>query len=161
MMESWLKIFISVGLILMVSKWLLPDRCKQYAETFKNVEKKYNLPDNLLARMAEKESACNPRAVSGAGAEGIMQIVPRWHPGVDTFNAEQSIEYAGKYMRENFDRYGSWRAALAAYNWGPGNVSRVLKFHGNDVNVMLADAGRVPLETRDYVKKISTDVGVA
>lgn len=158
---NWKHWLLLGGMVTLMTKWLMPERCKQYAEIFRFVETNYKLPPNLLARMAYKESNCDPLAVSKAGAQGIMQIIPKWHPGVDPFKPAEAIHHAGKYMRENFDRFGSWRAALAAYNWGPSNVQRALKNHGGSIDAMLQDVGRVPLETRDYVAKISTDVGVA
>ena len=75
-----------------------------------------------------------------------MQIVPRWHPNVDPLDPTDAIWYAARYLRNLYDRMGhSWKMALAAYNWGPGNVSR------NEISDW-------PTETKNYVRQISADV---
>lgn len=114
-----------------------------YGETFKAAETTYKLPSFLLVEIARAESGFNPNAVSNKGAQGIMQIVPKWHPGIDPFNPERSIMYAGNYMRSLYLKTGSWRGALAAYNWGIGNLTKF----GFD---------SMPKETRDYIAKISS-----
>lgn len=131
-----------------ITDWVMPKAGQQFAPMFAAAENKYQLPRNILARMAQQESGYNPAAKSGAGAVGIMQIIPRWHPGVDPTNAAASIDYAGKYLRSLFLQTGTWPLALAAYNWGIGN----LKSKG------IANA---PAETRNYVASITRDVGLA
>jgi len=87
----------------------------------------------------------------------MMQIVPKWHPGVNVTDLDprDDIVYAGKYMRENHDRFGTWSKALAAYNWGPGNLSKAITEHGDTW------LDRAPQETRNYVANITRDVGIA
>lgn len=113
-----------------------------YGETFKAAESTYKLPNFLLVEIARAESQFNPNAVSNKGAQGIMQIVPKWHPGIDPFNPERAIMYAGNYIRSLYNKTGSWRGALAAYNWGIGNLTKF----GFD---------KMPKETSDYIAKIS------
>jgi soluble lytic murein transglycosylase-like protein len=84
----------------------------------------YGLPVGLLSRVAWQESHYKPDAVSPDGASGIMQIVPRYHPGVDPFDPAQAISYAAGYLRDLFNRFDSWPLALAAYNAGPGKVEK-------------------------------------
>lgn len=112
-----------------------------------DAENKYLLPRNLLARVAYQESSFNPDAYNVATtASGLMQIVPRWHPEiVDPFNPSEAIPYAAKYLRELYDKTGSWKMALAAYNWGIGNLQKYGIQHA-------------PEETRNYVAQISHDV---
>jgi len=132
----------------------LPERAAPYAEAIGAAEVKFSLPTGLLGRVLYQESRFRPdviegRTVSSAGAVGIAQIVPRWHPGVDPRDPFASIEYAAGYLRKLFDRFGSWADALAAYNWGPGNLARL-------------GLGAAPSETRDYVREIAADVeGIA
>lgn len=112
---------------------------------FEQAEREHRLPSGLLSRVAFQESSFNPRAVSPAGAQGLMQIVPKWHPDVDPWNESEAIDYAGRYLRELFDEFGNWKLALAAYNWGPGNLRK----HGY---------AERPSETRHYVNEIAFDV---
>lgn len=116
--------------------------CAKFAFVFALAASTYDLPHALLPAVAWTESRCKTNAYSHAGAVGIMQIVPRWHPEVNPLDPEASILYAGKYLRRLYDRFGSWELALAAYNAGPTAVARY---------------GGVPpyAETRNYVKQIT------
>lgn len=122
------------------------------AETFRRAEEKYRLPKGLLVKVAWKESRFKADAYNkGSTASGIMQIVPRWHPDrsypdkLNVWNPESAIPYAGWYLRWLRDRTNSWEEALAAYNWGIGNLWKY-------------GMGRIPAETRDYVASIGGDV---
>jgi len=153
---GWLGI-LGAGLLLLTRMrpaWAIPGKGLKYADVFHFVEANYELPANLLARMAQQESNYNPAAISPAGAVGIMQIIPRYHPDVDATNPAQAIHYAGKYMDELHTQFGNWRDALGAYNWGPGNVKNAIEEHGRN---WLAFA---PLETQNYVKDIANDIRV-
>jgi soluble lytic murein transglycosylase-like protein len=107
----------------------------------------YQLPKNLLARMAQQESGYDNKAVSNRGAVGLMQIVPRYHPNVDPTNSEASIFYAAEYMRNLYNRFGNWKLALAAYNWGPTNLQK-------------KGIANAPGETKNYVARISHDINL-
>ena len=109
-------------------------------------EVSYRLPPLLLARMAWQESRFNVNAVSPAGAIGIMQFMPDTAQdfGLDPLNPIASIWAAGRYMRQLVDRFGDWRTALAAYNWGQGNVASRIE--------------QMPQETIDYVMGIAGDL---
>ncbi len=131
-----------------LTDWVMPEAGKQYAGQFAAAESRYGLPRNILARMAQQESSYNPAAKSRAGAVGLMQIVPKWHPTVNANDPAASIDYAGRYLRSLYLQLGTWPLALAAYNWGIGN----LKAKG---------IAAAPLETRNYVAAISHDVGLA
>jgi len=89
---------------------------------------KYNLPENLIKGVIKAESGYNPRALSRAGAQGLMQLMPATarELGVeDTFDIEQNIDGGARYLRKMIDRYdGNVAKALAAYNAGPGTVDR-------------------------------------
>lgn len=113
-----------------------------------NVQKaaeKYNLPPELISAVIRAESNFKVRAVSSAGARGLMQLMPATAKelGVeDSFDIEQNIDGGAKYLRKMLDRFGgNVKKALAAYNAGPGTV---IKYNG-----------RVPYpETRQYVKRV-------
>jgi soluble lytic murein transglycosylase-like protein len=106
---------------------------------------KYNLPPELIKAVIRAESNFEVQAVSSAGAQGLMQLMPTTAKelGVNNpFDIEQNIDGGAKYLRMMLDRFGgSLRKALAAYNAGPGTVSKY--------------AGQVPYpETRQYVQRV-------
>jgi soluble lytic murein transglycosylase-like protein len=120
------------------------------------------LPAGLLEAVAYRESRFRQEIIDGrlrssAGAVGIMQIIPRWHPELGESGAldpARAIPYAANYLRTLRDRFGSWRLALAAYNWGQGNLERkdlADGIVGNDW----------PAETRAYVDEITRNAGLA
>ncbi len=92
--------------------------------------KKYGVPVSLFLAQIKQESGFNPRARSGAGAVGIAQIVPKWHPGVDATNPIASLDYAAKYMATLHGKYGSWAPALSVYNSGNPNAYKDPSFAG-------------------------------
>jgi len=110
---------------------------------------KYGVPENLLRAVVQHESGGNPRAVSPAGAMGLMQLMPETAQtlGVsDPFDPAQNIDAGARYLRQQFDRFGDWTLALAAYNAGPGAVEAY---------------GGVPpyQETQNYVKNVLATAG--
>jgi soluble lytic murein transglycosylase-like protein len=85
------------------------------------------VPMSLLIALAHTESRYNPRAVSHAGAQGLMQLMPvvqEKYGVTNPFNANQSALASAKMLRNMFSKYGNWDQVLAAYNWGMGNVNR-------------------------------------
>lgn len=124
-----LLLFFSLGVLAVISKkgfWKVDPRGNQYDAAFSSAEKTYKLPAGLLRRMAYQESRFNPAAVSPVGAVGLMQFMPATAKefGIDARIPAQSIDAAGKYMAQLYKITGTWAKALAAYNWGIGNVQR-------------------------------------
>lgn len=110
-----------------------------------NASEKYGIPQSVLYYQAKRESGFNPSAINkNSGAQGIMQLMPGTAKelGVkDPFNYKESINAGAKYLKKQYDNFGDWELALAAYNAGPGNVRK----HG----------GIPPFkETQNYVKDI-------
>ncbi len=101
------------------------------------------------------ESAGDPRAVSHAGAIGLMQVMPatyaevrgRYGLGPDPFDPRDNVLAGAAYLRELYDRYGA-PAFLAAYNAGPGRLDDHLR-----------DGRPLPAETRRYLAKLSPAIG--
>lgn len=132
----------------------LPASAEPYADTIRAAEQLHGLPDGLLGRVLFEESRFRPeiidgRKVSGAGALGIAQFMPATARdlGVDPLDPQQAIPGAARYLRRLFDALGTWTEALAAYNWGIGNVrSRGI--------------AAAPRETRNYVAAIAADVEI-
>lgn len=75
----------------------------------------------FLAQITQ-ESGWDPQAQSPAGAQGIAQIVPRFHPTVDPWDPVASLQYAARLMRGYLDEFGTYALSLAAYNAGSGAV---------------------------------------
>lgn len=93
--------------------------------------KAHNIDVDLLASVVKAESGGNPRAVSSAGAQGLMQLMPgtaNEHGVNDSFAPEQNVRGGSTYLDELLSRYHDNLAlALAAYNAGPAAVD---KYHG-------------------------------
>lgn len=124
-----------------------------------------DLIPGLEQAVMQVESGGDPAAVSNKGAVGTMQTMPGTLrdpgygvvPARDQSAAEQ--ERVGKdYLQAMLRQYADPRAALAAYNWGPGNVDSALRAAGGNVDAMLASA---PAETRAYVPKVLAQAGQA
>lgn len=138
--------------------WIVPAKAILFMPFFRDAEYQYALPPRLLARVADQESDFNPAAYNpDSGARGMMQIIPKWHPDVTATDLDprDDIFYAARYLRENFNRFGSWGKSLAAYNWGPGNLEKAISQHGEQ---WLSSA---PRETQNYVTGITADLGIA
>lgn len=108
----------------------------------------HGVDSDFIRSVIRQESAGNERAVSRAGAQGLMQLMPQTAArlGVgDSFSPEQNVRGGTRYLRELLERYnGDAIKALAAYNAGPGAVDR---YHG------------VPpyRETQQYVRRVVRD----
>ncbi|MDR0550181.1 MAG: lytic transglycosylase domain-containing protein [Deltaproteobacteria bacterium] len=104
------------------------------------------LDSALIKAVVKTESNFNQKAVSKAGAKGLMQLMPATakEMGVnDPFNPLENIWGGARYLKRMLDRHGGdLNTALAAYNWGPGNVDR----HGDS---------RLPKETRRYIEAVN------
>jgi peptidoglycan DL-endopeptidase CwlO len=97
-----------------------------YADEFASAEQTYGLPTGLLAAVAQQESGGNPNAVSPAGAQGLMQLMPATSASLSTnaFDPHQAILAAAKIFKGNLAQFnGSVPLALAAYNAGAGAVT--------------------------------------
>jgi len=110
---------------------------------------KYGLEPNLLTRLLHKESGFQNQGPNDAGAVGIAQFKPATAKqyDIDPTDVPQSIEGAAHYMKDLTSQFGNSGLALAAYNWGPGNVAKWLKSG--------ADVRKLPSETSDYVQSVS------
>jgi hypothetical protein len=120
-----------------------------YADLFNKAASQYGVDANLLAAMAKQESGFNPQAVSPAGAQGLMQLMPGTADALgvtNSFDPQQAVDGAARLMDDLLDRFGSTQLALAAYNAGPGAVMRY-------------DGVPPYPETQNYVKSIMAMLG--
>jgi murein DD-endopeptidase MepM/ murein hydrolase activator NlpD len=108
------------------------------------------VPPEILSALLQQESQYDPSAVSPAGAQGIAQFMPATAAGmgIDPLDPNQAIPAAAEYLRQQYDTFGSWELALAAYNAGAGNVQQY---------------GGIPpfAETQHYVTTIMSNAGYA
>jgi soluble lytic murein transglycosylase-like protein len=88
--------------------------------------RRHNIPEDLFLRLVQQESGWNPQALSVKGAMGLAQLMPQTTRalGVNASDPAQNLEGGARYLRRQFERFGTWRLALAAYNAGPGAVER-------------------------------------
>ena len=119
------------------------DRAVQQA--IQRAAARYRVPSGLIQSVIRSESNFKTDAVSPAGAQGLMQLMPATarELGVTTpFDVHQNVDGGTRYLRQMLDRFeGNVKIALAAYNAGPGTVSRY--------------GGMPPYrETQAYVKKV-------
>lgn len=118
---------------------------KKYGAIINGAAKKYDVNPQLIYSVILAESGGDPRAVSSKGAKGLMQLMDTTasEMGVrDSLDVNENIMGGTKYLRKMLDTFdGDIKKALAAYNAGPGNVS---KYNG------------VPPypETRQYVDRV-------
>ena len=115
----------------------------QYLGAARGAARKHGIPEDLFLRLVQQESGWNSAAVSHKGAIGLAQLMPATAQllGVDPHDPQQNLDGGARYLRRQYDQFGEWRLALAAYNAGPEAVTR----HG----------GIPPYrETQDYVRLI-------
>jgi len=117
----------------------------QFAPIIASAAEKQGLDPKLIEAVIQTESNFDAEAVSPVGAQGLMQLMPATAADLgvsDPFDPEQNIQAGTKYLKQLMDRYdGDSKLALAAYNWGMGNLER--------------HPERMPRETVNYVAKIT------
>jgi len=98
----------------------------EYLEVAKAAARKHGVPEGMFLKLVQQESGWNPGAVSSKGATGLAQLMPGTAAalGVDPTDPHQNLEGGARYLRMMYDKFGSWRLALAAYNAGPGAVEQ-------------------------------------
>lgn len=122
-----------------------------YADLFTAAAQKYGVDADLLAAVAKQESGYDPKAVSPAGAQGLMQLMPATAEGLgvtNSFDPAQAVDGAARLLSDLLDRFGRTDLALAGYNAGPGAVLRY---------------GGIPPypETQNYVRSILSNLGAS
>ena len=139
-------------------------RSERYIPMIKKVFNKLGIP-NDLAYLAMIESGFSPTAYSYAGASGMWQFIPstgrlfglttNWWVD-ERRNPVESTYAAGRYLRDLFNKFGSWYLAAAAYNSGELTIERALSLYpgGNFWTISQNRPYLLPGQTRRYVPKI-------
>nr|EKV3097385.1 lytic transglycosylase domain-containing protein [Pseudomonas aeruginosa] len=135
-----------------------PVAADPHADHILEASQRFGIPERWIRAVLRAESAGDARAISSAGAMGLMQVMPdtwaglrvRYRLGRDPYQPRDNILAGTAYMRELWDRYGNVAAMLAAYNAGPGRYDE----HRS--------TGRpLPAETRAYVAALAPILGGA
>jgi soluble lytic murein transglycosylase-like protein len=139
-----------------VSGWRNVNQGPVWTPILDSIGASYNLPANLLARVAYQESHFREDVIRGntssaVGASGIMQMMPQFFDSVNVprpyndTDVRAQILQAASYLAQLYRQFKSWPLTLAAYNAGPGNVTKY---------------GGIPpfAETQSYVASIGADV---
>lgn len=145
----------------------------KYDEYLNKYAEEYGQDARLIKKMLMKESSEDPAAVSGKGARGLMQVMPETFkqcvkelglpdnadPHDPETNIRVGVYYFSKMMKQ-FD--GDVNKALAAYNWGPGNVQKAVEEFGDEwwdgarlIGITVKGKKRkLPKETQKYVSDL-------
>lgn len=125
----------------------LPAGRPQIDRMIDRVAAEVSLAPELIHAVVAAESSYDPNAVSPAGARGLMQLMPETATelGVrDSFDAQENLRGGSRYLKQLLDKYdGDLDRALAAYNWGQGNVDR-------------QGLEKMPGETRAYLSRVKS-----
>jgi hypothetical protein len=129
---------------------------RRFAAYIAEASQRFRIPEAWIRTVLDAESAHDVRAVSSAGAMGLMQVMPgtwaelraRHRLGNDPFDPRDNILAGAAYLREMLDRYGNVGGMLAAYNAGPARYDEYL-----------ATGRPLPAETRNYVAKLAPILG--
>ncbi len=140
----------------------MTERSERYLFHIVEEIERRNMPMEL-ALLPFIESAFNPQAVSSARAAGMWQFMPATGQSFDlkqnAFRDDRrdvlaSTRAALDYLQQLHNRFGDWHLALAAYNWGQGNVNRAITRNREAGLSTAYTALTMPLETRQYVPKL-------
>ncbi len=129
-----------------------------YSAHIAEASQRFGVPERWIRAVLRAESAGDVRAISSAGAMGLMQVMPdtwaglrvRYRLGRDPYEPRDNIMAGTAYLREMWDRYGNVAAMLASYNAGPGRYDEYL-----------ATGRTLPAETRAYVAALVPALGGA
>lgn len=135
-----------------------PAAAHPHAAHIAEASQRFGIPEHWIVAVLRAESAGDVRAVSTAGAMGLMQVMPdtwaglriRYGLGRAPYDPRDNIMAGTAYLREMWDRYGNVEAMLAAYNAGPGRYGE-----------HRATGRPLPAETRAYVAALAPVLGGA
>jgi membrane-bound lytic murein transglycosylase D len=143
-------------------------RAGRYKAMIQRVMGEEGVPQDLIY-LAVAESSFQPRAVNGrSGAGGMWQFMPHGDYGLvrngyvdERFDPEKSTRSYARYMKYLYSQLGDWYLAMAAYDWGAGNVQRAVQKTGYADFWELYKRNNLPGETKNYVPEILAAIIIA
>lgn len=172
-----LIICISIGGGILINEaWNAIDKRlhpKEYSEIIAEVSKEFDIPQYIIYATIKVESNFDPNAVSGAGAIGLMQMMPstfEWLTGDEHLgenlstkkldDPEVSIRYGTYYLSYLYKKFDyNWNNTFAAYNGGEGNVAKWLE--NPEYSDLKGNLTNIPYkETSNYVKKVNKEIEI-
>ncbi len=139
---------------------------EQWLPLLESAETQHGIPTDLLARCAFQECSWIPAQIDGtqpssAGALGILQLMPQFFASVrvpvpfTVADTAAQIQEGAQLLAALYARFADWQVAVAAYNWGSGNVHHEWAMDADEY--VLAD---MPPQTQNYVHKVFADVSL-
>src|ERR1700722_12602558 len=137
------------------------ERAGKYKDMISKDLRDQGVPQDLIY-LAVAESGFQPQAMNArSGAGGMWQFMPTGAYGLarngwfdERFDPQKSSIAYAKYMKSLYDQFGDWYLAMAAYDWGPGNVQRAVMRTGYADFWELYRRNVLPAETKNYVPGI-------
>jgi len=142
----------------------------KYEDMVEKYSKEYKVPQEIIYAVIKAESGFRADVVSGAGAVGLMQIMPDtfdWLMKYQTkeelshgllYDPDTNIKYGTYYLNYLYKRFNSWDIAFAAYNGGP---NREWLSNPEYINAETGEIVHIPIEeTRNYVKRVNKNIEV-
>ncbi len=144
------------------------ERSGKYRAMIQRVMAEEGVPQDLIY-LAVAESGFQPQVVNrGSGAGGMWQFMPHGEYGLERnsyvderFDPEKSTRAYARYMKFLYDQLGDWYLAMAAYDWGAGNVQRAVEKTGYADYWELYKRNNLPGETKNYVPEILAAIIIA
>lgn len=144
------------------------ERAGRYKAMIQRVMAEEGMPQDLIY-LAVAESSFQPRALNArSGAGGMWQFMPHGDYGLtrngymdERFDPEKSTRAYARYMKFLYDQLGDWYLAMAAYDWGAGNVQRAVQKTGYADFWELYKRNNLPAETKNYVPEILAAIIIA
>ena len=143
-------------------------RAGRYKAMIQRVMGEEGVPQDLIY-LAVAESSFQPRALNArSGAGGMWQFMPHGDYGLvrngyvdERFDPEKSTRSYARYMKFLYNQLGDWYLAMAAYDWGAGNVQRAVQKTGYADFWELYKRNNLPGETKNYVPEILAAIIIA
>ncbi len=145
------------------------ERAGKYKEMIQRILNQYGVPQDLIYQ-AVTESGFQPQVLNRkSGAGGMWQFMPfagaygleRNGYFDERFDPEKSTIAYAKYMKFLYNQFGDWYLAMAAYDWGPGRVQRVVSRTGYADYWEIYNHGGLPAETKAYIPSVIAAVIMA
>ena len=144
------------------------ERSGRYRAMIQRVMAEEGVPQDLIY-LAVAESGFQPRAINPRSrAGGMWQFMPYGNYGLtrngyvdERFDPEKSTRAYARYMKFLYDQLGDWYLAMAAYDWGAGNVQRAVEKTGYADFWELYRRNNLPAETKNYVPEILAAIIIA